>query len=192
MQNMRHIFKSCVTKILVMLCIMVSGSSGQYGGLVCFVPGSCVDSIVLDETEAASEDECLEFCQSFGSACQWFTFYGPELGFCTALASCDQRDESCSECVSGQRGCERQCFIQGFCEGNLINLLQVQDPEACLIECQRLEECNWFSFDITDNACVLSRDCLVFLEEDTNFISGEDECQSTGNSGKSGQASHSS
>ncbi len=69
---------------------------------VCFVEGECQG--IFDVIKiAVSAEECLQFCNStFG--CRWFTFYSAALE-CILLKSCSTIDESCQECISGERRC---------------------------------------------------------------------------------------
>jgi hypothetical protein len=69
---------------------------------VCWVGGECKG--VVHHTEmAASAEECLHVCNSTVS-CRWFTF-NTEVSECLLFKSCSVLDESCEECISGERRC---------------------------------------------------------------------------------------
>ena len=51
-------------------------------------------------------DDCLDACQS-DPECQWFTYNFPTSA-CFLFSDCELFDETCSECISGQRNCEKQ------------------------------------------------------------------------------------
>jgi hypothetical protein len=69
---------------------------------VCFVEGEC-KGIVEGVTSASTTEECLQLCNSV-SGCRWFTF-DSEVSKCILLKTCPTIDESCKECISGERRC---------------------------------------------------------------------------------------
>jgi hypothetical protein len=69
---------------------------------VCDVQGSCTNDAFHSEL-IESADECLLLCNSFDS-CEWFTFV-TALSECQLRDSCPTIDETCSSCISGERGC---------------------------------------------------------------------------------------
>jgi len=69
---------------------------------VCWIEGEC-EGIVDLIVPTSSADDCLQLCSStFG--CHWFTFYARALE-CVILKTCSTIDESCNECISGERRC---------------------------------------------------------------------------------------
>ena len=45
---------------------------------------------------------------------------------CTMFSGCEISHENCPHCLSGQKSCpprENQCWVNGICEGILVNLV---------------------------------------------------------------------
>ena len=86
--------------------------TGQAGCLTqdpkCFVNGECRGNMLFF-TVAENKEECLRVCkETFG--CKWFTFHGfksPE-STCILYYDCQDFDESCDTCVSGERRCDEE------------------------------------------------------------------------------------
>ena len=67
----------------------------------------------------------------------------------------------CPNCVSGENGCAPRptCWVEGQCEGRFLHLGQSDTKEDCLNLCKNNPECQWFTWDSRDEACLLFRDC---------------------------------
>jgi hypothetical protein len=68
----------------------------------CWVEGEC-EGIVDYITGSPSAEDCLDLC-SKTLGCRWFTFHGKALE-CLLLKTCPTIDESCQDCISGERRC---------------------------------------------------------------------------------------
>ncbi len=64
--------------------------------------GNCVGIDFLTEKIPTAQD-CLWLCNST-SGCRWFTFY-QSVYECILFRNCPTIDESCEDCVSGERRC---------------------------------------------------------------------------------------
>ena len=51
----------------------------------------------------ANEDECLNLCKD-DSSCAWFTYFRAP-SECVLYFDCPMIDETCEDCVSGERSC---------------------------------------------------------------------------------------
>ena len=68
----------------------------------CQVEGNC-QGIALHSEQTATDEDCLQLCD-LTLGCRWFTFFtsGSE---CVLLQNCPTIDESCEDCISGERRC---------------------------------------------------------------------------------------
>jgi hypothetical protein len=71
-------------------------------GFVCDELGFCQGHLLMADVRNSSTD-CLAFCQS-EAECQWYSFFGDD-GNCLLTTDCPVVDESCSDCVYGQKEC---------------------------------------------------------------------------------------
>ncbi len=55
-----------------------------------------------------------------------------------------------------------QCWIQGQCNGDLLNASDGTTENECLGECQANEDCVWFTHDSNGGQCELMADCPTF------------------------------
>jgi hypothetical protein len=69
---------------------------------VCSIKGNCI-GIRIQSEEMATAEDCLQLCNAT-RGCRWFSFYTlvPE---CVLFKNCPSIDESCEDCVSGERRC---------------------------------------------------------------------------------------
>jgi hypothetical protein len=121
--------------------------------------------------------------------CGWFTFF-PTLEVCQLLHNCTSVDvDLCPDCLGGPASCEPpapQCWIQGQCEGNLLETEPMSTKEECLQLCKSTKGCNWFTFNNLSDAnsasyCILLHDCPRLDETCSSCISGERRCQQEAN-----------
>ena len=68
----------------------------------CWIQGQCL-GLAHDQKEVGSEDECLNLCKS-DLTCSWFTYFKVP-SECVLYANCPEVDETCLECVTGEKGC---------------------------------------------------------------------------------------
>jgi hypothetical protein len=68
----------------------------------CSIQRSC-NGIKMHSEEMQTEKECLQVCDSTGG-CPWFTFY-TLIPVCILFENCPSIDESCEDCISGERRC---------------------------------------------------------------------------------------
>ena len=77
----------------------------------CNINGICINSNLLDLTNATSGRECLQDCKSL-LGCEWYSFKQGTTTSCELLSNCNElSDEDCTACESGQVNCD---LIQGF------------------------------------------------------------------------------
>jgi hypothetical protein len=81
--------------------------SGEVGcrqeGVICDEAGFCQGNFIMADTKNSSAD-CLKFCQS-QEECQWYSYFLDTLD-CTLTSDCPIIDDTCSNCVHGQKECE--------------------------------------------------------------------------------------
>jgi hypothetical protein len=68
----------------------------------CSIKGNCNGKIIHSE-EIQTEKSCLQLCDST-RGCRWFTFY-TLVPVCVLFENCPSIDESCEDCISGERRC---------------------------------------------------------------------------------------
>jgi hypothetical protein len=68
----------------------------------CWIQGECL-GLTHDQKKVGSEEECLDLCKS-DPACFWFTFFKAPTE-CVLYSNCPTLDNTCLDCVSGQRSC---------------------------------------------------------------------------------------
>ncbi len=73
--------------------------------LQCWIAGNC-QGTPIDEESTADGNSCLDLCKA-NSDCLWFTF-NPADESCLLLEDCQDIDDSCIDCLSGQRQCSAQ------------------------------------------------------------------------------------
>ena len=71
-----------------------------------FVSGECEGHRVSVVIESNSANKCLEHCQAIPE-CFWFTFLA-EFEACYFFSDCNTIDETCTTCVSGEKGCKAE------------------------------------------------------------------------------------
>ena len=82
-------------------CI-TSQSACVPGPPACWLQGEC--SGIVEHTEPAlTSSDCLQICNST-IGCRWWTF-DSTVNECVLFKSCPKVDESCRDCVSGERRC---------------------------------------------------------------------------------------
>ena len=93
--------------ILILFLIGISLASAQE----CNINGICINSNLLDLTNATSGIKCLEDCKEF-PGCQWYSFNQGLETTCELLDECNELStEDCDHCESGQVDCD---LIQDF------------------------------------------------------------------------------
>ena len=133
----------------------------------CFISGECTRSEYEDVTISENPDECLEFCGATPN-CNYFTHY-QDSSACFAFVDCAElTSSSCTDCISGDVTCtEQPCFLSGRCDGTLLYFAVAENPDECLDACKSDPECSYFSFDSSDNFCILTTNCQTVDECDT-------------------------
>ena len=74
----------------------------------CQISGLCIGNIIHVD-EVSSLEECLKDCKST-LGCRWFSYLSPsatvQSSSCILYHDCATLDETCSECLSGERRCK--------------------------------------------------------------------------------------
>ena len=61
-------------------------------------------------------------------------------------------------------------------QGELIDTSVESDEVSCLYQCTLLDECAWYSFEVSFGTCLLLKDCPS-VNEERKYLSGQVECQ---------------
>ncbi len=163
----------------------------------CFVHGECVESPYVEDWAVTSAQECLELCQQF-DGCEYFTYLGLE-DYCLGFSACVELGQDCQECYSGNASCpgnvlshyslkdlelsvslstDLQCWVRGSCYGILITEEHVGSDSECLDSCKNDLECNWFTYNDADGACILFESCDDFSADTCDTCwSGQRQCE---------------
>ncbi len=65
-------------------------------------------------------------------------------------------------------------MIPGFCLGSTVgNVADIGDPYECLSFCKDSTNCNWFTYNPTQELCSLHPDCYLDAESCPECVSGE-------------------
>ena len=99
--------------------------------------GECLGTFLHVEVEIATGDECLKICKDT-DGCNWFT-HDQRSSTCLLMADCENLDETCKECVSGESRCPGEepawhmIFGGNGQSGNLksVELFNWQTGEQC-------------------------------------------------------------
>ncbi len=69
-----------------------------------------------------------------------------------------------------------QCWIEGNCQGILIDEGTTTDGNSCLHHCKANDDCLWFTFNPADDSCLLLENCQVIDDNCINCLSGQRQC----------------
>jgi len=75
---------------------------------MCFAPGECVASLLLESWDVSTTSECIQKCEETAS-CEFFNYYIGDSGVnsCKGLANCQlYSPESCTDCSVGKKTCK--------------------------------------------------------------------------------------
>ena len=74
---------------------------------------------------------------------------------------------------------EPQCYVEGEClDSQLVNLTLQDNYNQCLKDCQHNTECQWFTFEGSQNSCLLFSNCNTLSDSTCQYCySGEKTCQ---------------
>ena len=79
--------------------------------LECNIHGRCINSDILELTNATSGNECHQNCKNV-QGCEWYTFDQGAKNTCELFTNCNELSiEDCDNCESGQVDC---ILIQNF------------------------------------------------------------------------------
>ena len=141
--------------------------------------GECTGSTFIKVTKEADAAACLNFCKG-QPGCQYFTFYENEGGCFSFLSCTNLSTEGCTDCISGDVECEdQQCDLQGLCDGALVKFDSTANKDLCILECQSIPECLWWSYNNDNGFCIMSADCLYLDSTYTNTQAGERACEAS-------------
>ena len=135
-------------------------------------------STVLHFFAVDGPEECLESCIDL-QPCNYFTHYeDPNGDLCYAFLDCPTLSASgCSNCVSGERDCDRyECFEQGKVLGTFIDGPHVDNADDCLDACIGEPDCAWFTFDKSTSICTLTKDNVLQDPSCLTCVFGQMEC----------------
>jgi len=69
-----------------------------------------------------------------------------------------------------------ECDIPGECVGVLISVSEASNTGECVISCQHVTGCAWYTFYPTDGLCTLHEQCGAVSEDCEDCMSGQDTC----------------
>ena len=93
------------------------------------------------------------------------------------VSYCNRLDSSKPDWTSGESRCEKpQCWIQGQCLGETLDIERVENVEACLAKCKSKSACYWFTFFKPAAECIQFKTCPAIDDTCTDCISGERSC----------------
>ena len=146
----------------------------------CDLEGKCEGTFISGQA-GIDKEGCVENCQII-TDCNFWTHDSIQ-SLCYLFADCPSLDESCSECVSGQRNCTQEpidpptgCDLDGKCDGTTVNYKLTDDRDACVLFCQSNADCAFWTYDSAQTLCYLFSDCPVLDETCLACVSGEREC----------------
>jgi hypothetical protein len=66
--------------------------------------GECIGEFLHAQEDVALEEDCLKVCKET-RGCKWFT-HVKNISTCLLMSDCDQLDETCLDCTSGEERCQ--------------------------------------------------------------------------------------
>ncbi|TRY70202.1 hypothetical protein TCAL_09641 [Tigriopus californicus] len=162
-----------LTLILIVGTVFVGLSHGE---LQCFIPGECLDSLIVDISPSNNSRECLQKCQNT-RGCEWFTYYN-QTKLCASLTTCLNLNAThCTDCISGEDECpEFICGAQGSCLGASEGIRVESGLSSCRQTCSDSAKCHWFTFDNSSNVCTLTADCPALDKRCQTCAASEQFC----------------
>ena len=93
------------------------------------------------------------------------------------VSDCESFHSYKRDWISGESRCETpQCWVQGQCLGQTLDLDIVANEDACLAWCKSKSGCNWFTFFKPAAECILFRTSPTIDDTCSDCISGESSC----------------
>ncbi|TRY74816.1 hypothetical protein TCAL_05662 [Tigriopus californicus] len=146
----------------------------------CWVVGECLGSN-MGVTFTDNKEDCLKACQE-ATNCEWFTWHS-DSKLCNKFSTCPTLDDSCTTCISGENECESdpgsdfQCNVEGECYGDILGTFPNIDGDDCLAECKKNSQCKWYTYYVTQKACLLFGSCDFQAGScSSQCVSGEQGC----------------
>ncbi len=98
------------------------------------------------------------------------------------FADCNFNSTTCTDCYTGTANCTLQvCFEPGICDDSVyLGHDYFNNAEDCLQYCQSNPECEWFSYDPTNNnICIATSDCqnVSMTCAGSSCVHGQVECE---------------
>lgn len=159
--------------ILIVGTTFIGISNGE---LKCYIPGECLDSLIVDISPTQNSRECLKKCQTT-RGCEWFTYYN-QTGLCASLTTClNLKTGNCTDCISGEDECpEFICGAQGSCLGASEGIRMESGLSSCRQTCSDTAKCHWFTFDNSSNVCTMTADCPALDKRCQTCAASEQFC----------------
>ena len=93
------------------------------------------------------------------------------------VSNCRKFDSNTPDWISGESRCENpQCWVQGQCLGDTLDIGRIDNEDACLAKCKSESECHWFTFFKPAAECIQFRTCPAIDDTCTDCLSGERSC----------------
>ena len=97
--------------------------------------------------------------------------------YCFQISYCGRFEPNWKSWISGESGCEiPQCWVQGQCLGQTLDLEIVDNEDVCLAKCKSKSQCSWFTFFKSVSECILFRTCPAIDDTCIDCLSGEKNC----------------
>ena len=89
------ILQYCTSIVTIKMNIFITISSET---------GECIGEFLHAQEDVALEEDCLKVCKET-RGCKWFT-HVKNISTCLLMSDCDQLDETCLDCASGEERCQ--------------------------------------------------------------------------------------
>ena len=63
-----------------------------------------------------------------------------------------------------------------FLQGEILDIKGTATIDDCLNMCKAIDICQWFSFRVASNECMIFRSCHEVIEGQTDYTSGQKNC----------------
>ena len=112
--------------------------------------------------------------------CDYFTHFADEAA-CFSWDYCVEfSNMTCIDCISGQSSCSGQvdlCGLPDLCDSVELDFSSQPTEEDCAIKCAGFDGCEWYSYDSSNQFCILTPDCQTALScPESTCTHGEKSC----------------
>jgi len=145
----------------------------------CYVYGQCQE-YSLDFKVTQDAEGCHKFCGK-NQDCNWWS-WEPAFELCMLFHNCTEVGidppavEPCPDCISGESECPaRECHGAFKCKGVFVDSFAIPTLEECILKCNEVEDCQWFTLEKANDHCILYEECNDQFDCET-CATGEKKC----------------